>query len=78
MDDLGGRIQKRPIMSNPVNGLRLSSTGPQSLRTKDSEGNDKEERFFFMKTYQVFNIDHVEASILITCEPVTLLSPKNS
>lgn len=64
-NDLGGRIQKRPDHVEPGKwATTIVYWSPVTKKQKDSDGNDKEERFFFMKTYQVFNIDQVDGKHL--------------
>jgi antirestriction protein ArdC len=62
---LGGRIMKRPELVEPGQwGTKICYWSKTTNTKIDADGNKKEESFFFLKTYHVFNIDQVEGDHL--------------
>ena len=59
--NLGGRVMSRPSHVPPGKwGTKIVFWAPVVKTVENENGEDEEERFFFMRTYTVFNIDQVE------------------
>ena len=57
---LGGKVISSQPMSPRASGEPKSSSGLPLLRSSKTRTASKEDRFFFMRTYTVFNVDQVE------------------
>ena len=63
-NDLGARIKRRPEDVPPGQwSTQIIYFSPIIKKKIDANGAEKEDKFFFMKTYSVFNIDQVEGDL---------------
>ena len=59
--NLGGRVMSRPSHVPPGKwGTQIVFWAPVVKTVENENGEEEEDRFFFMRTYTVFNIDQVE------------------
>ena len=76
---LGGRVMSRPSHVPPGKwGTQIVFWAPVVKTVENENGEEEEqiERFFFMRTYTVFNVDQVEG--LTTCGRVSLTPARPS
>jgi antirestriction protein ArdC len=63
-NDLGARIKSRPDHVPPGHwATQIVYFSPITKKKIDANGVEKEDKFFFLKTYSVFNIDQVEGDL---------------
>ena len=63
-NDLGARIKRRPDHVPPGHwATQIVFFSPIIKKKIDANGIEKEDKFFFLKTYSVFNIDQVEGDL---------------
>jgi antirestriction protein ArdC len=63
-NDLGARVKRRPDHVAPgLWSTKILYFSPITKKKIDANGVEKEDKFFFMKTYSVFNIDQVEGDL---------------
>ena len=63
-NDLGAKIKRRPDDVPPGQwATQIVFFTPITKKKIDANGTEKEDKFFFMKTYSVFNIDQVEGDL---------------
>ena len=61
---LGGQVKKRPANVERGNwGQHIVFWSPISKKKLDDTGEEKDERFFMMRTYTVFNVEQVEGPL---------------
>lgn len=58
---LGGQVKQRPVKVEPGHwGTQIVFWSPIKKTKIDDTGEEKDERFFIMKSYTVFNVDQVD------------------
>ena len=63
--DLGGSVKRRPENVQPGQwGTTIVFWRPVTKTEKDRNGDEREETYFLLKTYTVFNVDQVEGDHL--------------
>lgn len=63
--ELGGTVKRRPENVQPGQwGTTIVFWRPVTKTEKDSNGDEREETYFLLKTYTVFNVDQVDADHL--------------
>jgi antirestriction protein ArdC len=63
-NDLGAKIKRRPDDVPPGHwATQIVFFSPIVKKKIDANGTEKEDKFFFLKTYSVFNIDQVEGDL---------------